>query len=113
MLVRCTTTFAATLLLASPVFSHHSDAGIDMDSAVTVNGTVTEFNWRNPHIYFTMETADARGERTEWEVQMGSTSTSVRKGWTRDSLSAGDRVTAPGSIRRKTAAPMAFWSLWR
>jgi hypothetical protein len=60
---------------------------------MALQGTVTEFNWQNPHIYFTMETIDARGERIEWEVQMGSTITSTRRGWTPDSLSAGDRVT--------------------
>ena len=83
----------AVLILALPVFAHHSDAGIDMDSVVTLQGTVTEFNWRNPHIYFTLETTDASGERIEWEVQMGSTVTSTRRGWRQDSLSPGDRVT--------------------
>lgn len=91
MLVR--STLAAVLVLASPVCAHHSDAGIDMDSVVTLQGTVTAFNWQNPHIYFTVETSHDSGERIEWEVQMGSTVTSTRRGWTPDALSAGDRVT--------------------
>lgn len=79
---------AAAVVFASPVFSHHSDFGLNMDAVVTFEGTVTEFNWRNPHIYITVGTAD----ETEWTLQMGSTVVVTRMGWTRESLSVGDRV---------------------
>lgn len=91
--MKATMTIAACLMVAGPVWAHHSDAGLDMESLVTIEGTVTEFNWRNPHIYFTVATTDERGEQVEWEIQMGSTITTTRMGWTRDSLVAGDRVT--------------------
>ena len=91
--MRHTTTIAACLLLASPVTGHHSDAGLDMDSVVTFEGTIAEFNWRNPHVYFTVETTDERGESVEWALQMGSALVMTRRGWTRDALSSGDRVT--------------------
>ena len=86
-------TFMLATILAFPVSAHHSDAGINLNSLVTLEGTITGFYWRNPHVYFTVETMDGRGERVEWTVQMGSAITSARRGWTRDSLSAGDRVT--------------------
>ncbi len=92
MLVRYMTSLAATLVLASPVFGHHSDAALNMDSLVTFEGTVTEFNWRNPHVYFTVETTDESGEQVEWTVQTGSIITRTRMGWTRESLSIGDLV---------------------
>jgi len=91
--MRCITTFAATFMLAAPVLGHHSDAALDMESVATIEGRITEFNWRNPHIYFTVETTDEDGAPVEWEVQMGSTITTTRMGWTRDSLSIGDLVT--------------------
>ncbi len=93
MLVKHMTTFVAALVLSSPVSSHHSDAGLNMDSVLTFEGTVTEFNWRNPHVYVTVEAMDARGDPVEWTLQMGSTITVTRMGWTRESLSTGDRVT--------------------
>ena len=93
MLVRRMTPFAATLVLASPVFGHHSDAGLDINSVVTFEGTVTEYSWRNPHVYLTVETTNERGERIEWTLQMSSTITSTRMGWTPDSLKIGDPVT--------------------
>ncbi|HSG65868.1 MAG TPA: DUF6152 family protein, partial [Gammaproteobacteria bacterium] len=81
------------LAAVSPVLAHHSDAGLDTDSIVMLEGTVTEFRWRNPHIYFTMDVPDASGDTVEWQVQMGSTSVSLRRGWTEDALAPGDRVT--------------------
>ena len=92
--MRYTITFAAGLVFAFPVVAHHSDAGLDMDSVVAFEGTVTEFYWRNPHVYFTVETTDERGEAVEWTLQMGSALVQARRrGWARDSLSSGDRVT--------------------
>lgn len=84
---------AAALLIAGPALGHHSDAGLDMNSITTIEGTVTQFAWRNPHVYFTVASADERGELVEWTVQMGSTIVVTRMGWTRESLSAGDQVT--------------------
>jgi hypothetical protein len=83
---------AVMLLPGSPVAAHHSDAGLDMDSVVTFEGTVSEFNWRNPHVYFTVETTDGQSESVEWLLQMGSTMVLTRRGWSRDSLTTGDSV---------------------
>jgi hypothetical protein len=59
---------------------------------VTLKGIVNEFTWRNPHAYFTVETTNEHGERVEWTVQMPSTITLARRGWTRDSLSVGEQI---------------------
>ena len=85
--------FSVALVFASSVSSHHSDAGLDMASVVTFEGSVTEFTWRNPHIYFTVEARDGSGQQVEWIVQMGSTNTVTSMGWTRESLLIGDLVT--------------------
>jgi len=82
----------AAAVIAAPATAHHSDAGIDMEAVIAFEGRITEFFWRNPHVYFTVETTDS-GEAIEWEVQMGPTNILSRRGWTRDSLAAGDRVT--------------------
>lgn len=87
------TTLVAAFAFAVPVLGHHSDAGLDMENATTLDGTVTGYYWRNPHAYFTMETTEESGEPVEWELQMGSTITMGRRGWARDTLTAGDRVT--------------------
>jgi len=83
----------AVLFAISPTQAHHSDVGVDMESIVAFEGTVREFNWRNPHIYIIVETTDAAGNSVNWNVQMGSVSISLRSGWTPDFLKPGDRVT--------------------
>ena len=86
-------TAAAVLALSSPVFGHHSDAALDMEIVVTFEGNITEFDLRNPHTYFSVETTNESGESVEWSVQMGSAANAARRGWKRDTLEIGDRVT--------------------
>lgn len=86
--------FAAVILaFAAPVAAHHSDAALDMTALVTLEGTVTEHSLRNPHSYIVIEVTDDSGEPVQWELQMGSAISVSRRGWTRDTLSLGDRVT--------------------
>lgn len=84
---------AFALLLAPVVSGHHSDAALDLETVVTLEGTVTEFSLQNPHTYFSVETTNAAGEAVEWSVQMGSGIASRRAGWRPDTLTVGDRVT--------------------
>jgi hypothetical protein len=76
-----------------PVYAHHSDAGLDMNSTVTLDGTVLQYNFRNPHVYIIVAVEDDDGETVEWELQTSSTITVTRMGWTRESLAPGDGVT--------------------
>jgi len=82
----------AVIVSTAPAFGHHSDAGIDMNALVEFEGTVTAFQWRNPHVYFTVLTTTEAGEPLEWELQMPSTMTMARMGWSRDSLTRGERI---------------------
>ena len=61
------------LLAVAPIHGHHSDAGLDRNSVVAFEGTVTEFVWRNPHVYVLVENVNPVGEAVEWELQMGPT----------------------------------------
>jgi hypothetical protein len=76
----------------TPAFGHHSDAGVDMGIIVEFEGTVKDFHWRNPHVYFNVLTSRENGEQLEWELQMPSTVTMTRMGWHRDSLVNGDQI---------------------
>ncbi len=80
------------LSIAPPLLAHHSDAGLDMQKTIMLDGTVKQFYFRNPHVYFTLAAADANGQLVEWSVQMGSAAASARQGWSRDTLVPGDHV---------------------
>lgn len=83
---------AVIFALGGPVHGHHSDAALDIETVLTVEGTVTEWSLRNPHSYFAVETTNDAGETVSWEVQMGSIPSLTRRGWTRDTLAIGDHV---------------------
>jgi hypothetical protein len=84
--------FYMALLLSAR--AHHAEIGIDTESLVEFEGRVTEFSWRNPHVYIVVNLAK---DETEWTVQTSSTLTMTRVGWNRDSLSVGDYVTVRAS----------------
>jgi hypothetical protein len=54
--------FAACLLLiAIPISAHHGTSGYDMEKVITLNGTVTSFNWSNPHCLIHIDVKDSEG----------------------------------------------------
>ncbi len=89
---RITILAAALFVLTSPVLGHHADTGLDLESVLAIEGTVTEFNWRNPHTYLYIESTDADGQQVEWEIQLGAAVALSRRGVARDALQSGDQI---------------------
>jgi len=87
------TIIATILVLVGPSYAHHSDAGLDMESVVAFEGTVNKFVWRNPHVYVLVEEQNENGDAVVWDVQMGPVNVISRRGWRKDTLQPGDRVT--------------------
>jgi len=85
----------ALLAAASPLFAHHSWP-VDFSHQVTVKGTVTSFNWGNPHVMFGMDVRDASGSVQKWNVGGPSTNRMAANGWLKDTLKPGDTITATG-----------------
>jgi hypothetical protein len=98
----------AAVGLGSAARGHHSEAGFNVDSVVAFQGTVTAVAWRNPHVYFSVETTAASGQTVEWEVETGGVPLLERSGWHRGSLQRGDRVTVRGHPARDPARPYAL-----
>ncbi|HEX5228834.1 MAG TPA: DUF6152 family protein [Bryobacteraceae bacterium] len=82
----------AGLLLAIPALAHHSFTMFDMTKRVTLNGTVTSFEWTNPHSYIEIDAPDEKGAMKHWSIEMGSPSILMQSGWKFSSLHAGDKV---------------------
>ncbi|WP_404713295.1 DUF6152 family protein [Sphingomonas sp. MMS24-J13] len=77
-------------LLASPASAHHSFAQFDNSRSLTLSGTVTSFQWTNPHGYLEIDTADAR----HYVFELTSPNMMSRGGWTSRTIKPGDVVTA-------------------
>lgn len=98
--VKAITLGLVLLSISNVTLAHHSEASYDAESVAAFQGTVTEFAWRNPHAYIMVETTTPEGTRIEWRVETGATPLLVRSGWTRESLTPGDRVSVRGSPAR-------------
>src|SRR5450755_1745879 len=83
-------------LMAGRATAHHSAAMYDDKKTVTVVGTVSKFEWSNPHVYIYVIQADESGQSNEWEVECSPPSILGRLGWTAGSLHPGDMVTVTG-----------------
>ncbi len=87
-------------LAAIPLRAHHEMAAeFDDKKPITLRGTVTKFEWNNPHVYVFVD-ATINNDRADWAVEFASPSDLRKLGWTRDSLKAGDSVTVEASMAR-------------
>jgi hypothetical protein len=81
----------ALLLAGAPASAHHSFAMFDNDKSMTLQGTVKEFQWTNPHVWVqVMVKNPATGRDVEWSVEGGSPNGLSRQGWRRTSIKPGD-----------------------
>ena len=84
--------------------AHHSQSEFDLRAKVEVAGTVTRVDWRSPHAWIYVDVTSAGGEKVNWSFELPSPNTLMRRGWTRDSLKPGDRVTVAGAPARNFPA---------
>jgi hypothetical protein len=76
------------------VDAHHNyGAHYLMNQTVTLDGTLLQIQFQNPHSFVHVETTDDQGERQEWMVEWQAVALLTREGVTKDTLKPGDRVT--------------------
>jgi len=78
--------------MAIPAFAHHSYAEFDTDKKMTLEGTVKEFQWTNPHSWVLVMVPDASGQPQQWAVELNSVSLLAAKGWKPKTVVPGDKV---------------------
>ena len=85
---------AAMLMAAAlPVAAHHSfSAEFDATKQVTLDGTVVQMEWVNPHSWLTIDVPKPDGTVERWRIEGGSPSVLLRLGWNRNSLPTGTRI---------------------
>jgi hypothetical protein len=90
---RYANTLIASLVLPVLAMAHHSGAMFESTKTVTLNGTVTEFNWTNPHSSIKVEVPNAEGKPEIWAIEMNSPQNLIPTGWKRTTIKAGDKVS--------------------
>ena len=96
---------ALALFACAPfVPAHHGLAPFDATHIVTMQGTVTGFEWINPHPHIYVNVTDDHGKAVKWLLECGSPLMLTRFGWTRTSVKPGDQVKIFG-FRAKDGSP--------
>lgn len=93
LVLACSMPFA----FATPSLAHHSAAAFDTQQEVRVTGSVTEYKFRNPHVYMVVRVKKADGSTAAMEVEGGAPSVLNPLGFTRNSIAVGDVVTIVGN----------------
>ena len=88
-------TFAAlaVLLAGLPAVAHHSFTMFDTSKTITLTGTIKEFQWTNPHTWTWIEVPAGEGGADVWGIEGMSPNYLGRRGWTKNTLKAGDKVS--------------------
>ena len=82
----------------TPVVAHHSAAAAyDETKRVEAQGTVTRVLVRNPHSWVFLESADDKGQKIEWQIELGGVPSVA---WTKDALPIGIAVKVVGHPSR-------------
>jgi hypothetical protein len=84
---------AAALACGAAVRAHHSHAMFDMTREVKLTGTVTNYSYRNPHVFLYLDVKGAEGTVTPWSVEMSNIANMERRGVFRSTFKVGDVVT--------------------
>ena len=87
-------TLGAVCLSSLQAVAHHSLSIYDRSVSKTIEGTVREFEWTNPHSWIHLMVQDAAvGKPLEWSIEMASPAQQAQRGWKADTVKAGDKIS--------------------
>lgn len=98
-----TRVFASLFLVAGLMFTsatvpaHHGTSAYDTANLTTVKGTVSDFQFNNPHVILSVEATDEKGKTETWICEANSPNVLTRHGWSRDIIKKGDPITVMGN----------------
>ena len=91
--------------VSAPLPAHHGEANYDTEKMVSVKGTVTQFEFMNPHVQITIDVKNDKGESEKWVGEARSPAMLSRYGgWDKDTIKVGDVITFFGH-RTKNGTP--------
>jgi hypothetical protein len=81
------------LFVPFPLFAHHGGSSLyDLSKVMTVQATVTEFLWTNPHVEIGFDAKDDKGKVRHWILEANSTPVMANRGWNRKTLAPGEII---------------------
>lgn len=93
------TTGLAALAVWVPTLAHHGFAAYS-NERVTVQATMTELRFVNPHVQLYFDVTNADGEIEHWQAELTAPNKLARGGWTKNTLRPADQIQISGEIAR-------------
>jgi hypothetical protein len=100
----------ALLVAAGPADAHHSWQ-LDRSKLLTLTGTVTRFDFANPHVQVYFQVKEENGALDTWQAGGPSPNQLSRGGWSRDTVKPGDQITVAGYRNRDGSRILRFDSV--
>jgi hypothetical protein len=97
---------AVVPLSSPPVFAHHGASVYDSTKLTTLKGTVTDFQFMNPHTEIWFDVTGADGKAEKWTGEAPSLTTMSRLGWNKTLFKPGDQITFVGNVAKSGAKIM-------
>jgi hypothetical protein len=88
---------AVFLSISGPVSAHHGASPYDSKNLATLKGTVSDFEFINPHVVLTVEVMNDKGKSETWIGEANSPNVLSRHGWDRNIIKKGDQITVIGN----------------
>jgi hypothetical protein len=95
-MIACFGLAAGLLCTQDALLAHHGQAAYNTKESVTVEGTVTDFQFVNPHCIVTLNMKDAKGEDEKWQGELTSPNHLLHAGWNAHSIKPGDQIKLTG-----------------
>jgi hypothetical protein len=83
---------AIFLAICAPLSAHHGGSDYDLQHPRTVKGSVTEFDWSNPHCQIFLDVKDDSGKVVNWAIETLAPAVLRRAGWSASTLHPGDQI---------------------
>ena len=99
-LLRLLTLAGISALFTLSAFAHHSASEFDPQLPVSIEGTINKLEWKSPHARLYVDVKMENGETVTWNFELPSPNTLMRRGWKRNTLSPGEKVSVTGMRAR-------------
>jgi hypothetical protein len=92
-IARITVSLALLGAFSGALYAHHGNAAYESAKEVSIQGTVTEWLWANPHCFLKVDVKNVDGNVQHWVIEALNPPDMVRRGWAKNSFKPGDEVT--------------------
>jgi hypothetical protein len=87
--------------------AHHGRASYT-DQRITLQATVTEFRFVNPHVQIYFDITNDAGQIEHWQGELTAPNKLARGGWTKSTFKPGDRIQISGRAARNDGRSVAI-----